>query len=85
MVVYRDDRYWASDGSLCPDLDLLISAFPPHHPNIMALTTTMKVRHAYNIVRVLGGWPWDTPWSLWSAEWTDIGRVAGHYVLIWTG
>jgi hypothetical protein len=48
----------------------------------MAPTITMKFRHAYNIVRVLGGLPWDTPRSWWSAESTDIGGVTGHYVLI---
>jgi hypothetical protein len=78
------DRYWRSDGSLCPDLDLVISAFPPHNPNVMALTITMKFRNAYNIVWVLGGRPWDTSWLWWFSESTDIGGVTGHYVLIWT-
>jgi hypothetical protein len=55
MMVCRIDRYWRSDGSLCPDFDLVISAFPPHNPNLMALTIKMKFLHAYNIVRVLGG------------------------------
>jgi hypothetical protein len=54
MVVCRVDRYWRSDGSLCPNLDLVISAFPPHNLKLMALTITMKFRHAYNNARVLG-------------------------------
>jgi hypothetical protein len=84
MVVYRVDRYWRSDGSLCPDLDLVISAIPLDNLTLMALTITMKFRHAYNIVRVLGGCPRDTPRSWWFAKWTDIGGVVGHYVHIWT-
>jgi hypothetical protein len=84
MVVCRLDPYWRSDGSLCRDLDYVVLAFPPDNPNPMALNITMKFRHAYNIVRVLGGCPWDTPRSWWFAESTDIGGVRGHYVLIWT-
>jgi hypothetical protein len=84
MVVFRVGRYWRSERSLCPDLDLVISAFPPHNLTLMALNLTMKFLHAYNIDRVLGGWPCDTPRSLWFSEWADIGGVKGHYVPIWT-
>jgi hypothetical protein len=55
MVVCLVDQYWWSDGSLCPDLDLVISANPIDNLTLMALTITMKFQHAYNIVRVLGG------------------------------
>jgi hypothetical protein len=84
MVVCRVDRYWRSDGSLCHDLDMVISAIPLDNLTLMALNITKKFLHAYNIVRVLGGCPLDTPRSWWFAESTDIGGVAGHYVLIWT-
>jgi hypothetical protein len=84
MLDFREDRYWRSNGSLCPDLDLVISEILLHNPTITALTITIKVRHAYNFVMVLGGWPCDTLRSWWSAEWTDIGGVTGHYVLTWT-
>jgi hypothetical protein len=55
MVVCQVDRYWRSGGSLCPYLDLVILAIPLDNPTLMALTITMKFRHAYNIVRMLGG------------------------------
>jgi hypothetical protein len=64
--------------------DLVISVFPPHNPNLMAPTITMKFRHAYNIVWVLGGCPQDTPRSWWFTESTDIGGVTGHYVPVLT-
>jgi hypothetical protein len=63
MVVCPVDRYWRSGGSLCPYLDLVISAIPNNKLTLMALNITMKFRQAYNIVRVLGGWPCDTPRS----------------------
>jgi hypothetical protein len=55
IVVCWVDQYWRSDRALSPDLDLVITAFPPHNPNLMALPITMKIRQAYNIVLVLGG------------------------------
>jgi hypothetical protein len=51
----------------------------------MTHTITMKFRHAYIIVRVLGGWQWDTPQSRFFAELTDIDGVMGHYVPIGFG
>jgi hypothetical protein len=55
MVVCRVDGYWRRVGSLRPYLDLVISAIPINNITLMALTITLKFRHAYNIVRVLGG------------------------------
>jgi hypothetical protein len=83
MVVCPVDRYWRSGGSLCPYLDLVISAIPLDNLTLMALNVTMKFLHAYNIDRVLGGWPCVTPRSWWFAESIDICGVTGHSVLIW--
>jgi hypothetical protein len=54
MVVFRVDRYWRSDWSLCTDLDFVFSAFPPHNPTITAPMIIIEVSLAYNIVLVLG-------------------------------
>jgi hypothetical protein len=62
----------------------MISAIPLDNPTLIALTITIKVRHAYSIVVVLGGWAWDNHRSWWFAESTHIGLVSGPYVPIWT-
>jgi hypothetical protein len=61
IMVCRVDRYWRSDGSLCSVLDLVIRPIPLHNHTITALTITIKVLRAYNIVQVLGGCFWNLP------------------------
>jgi hypothetical protein len=81
----RVDLYWRSDGTFFSVLDLVIRPIPLHNHTITALTITIKVLHAYNIVQLLGGCRWDPPRSWWFAESTDIGGLAGHCVTILPG